>query len=264
MKQTILVLTIFLLATLIVPYANSSVPPVITEFNDLVLEDNALRSSPESPIYTVDHFSNFDAIKDNADGVHPNRDGDIKMAAAWTNSLLSIDLNLSKNYSIMPLGDSITHLNYRYDLWLNLKEANVIFDFVGNENHLPWGADDSNLEFDSDHEGHGGWRSDQISYNIESWVKLNTPDIVLFHVGTNDLAQGYSPSHVIEHIGKTIEILRLYNPEVIIFVAQIIPYDLETGVNESNFNFGGMEITFLFVGLLIIEEIIRKNYFKKN
>ncbi len=264
MKQTILVLVIFLLATLIVPYANSSVPSEITEFNDMVLEYNELRTTPNSPVYTVDHFSNFDAIKDNADGVHPNRNGDIKMAAAWTNSLLSINLNLSKNYSIMPLGDSITHLNYRYDLWLNLNEANIIFDFVGNENHLPWGAVDSDPAFDSDHEGHGGWRSDQISYNIESWVKLNTPDIVLLHVGTNDLAQGYSPSHVVEHIGKIIEILRLYNPEIIIFVAQIIPYDLEAGVSEPNFNFGGMEITLLFVGLLIIEEIIRKNYFKKS
>ncbi|MED5485374.1 MAG: GDSL-type esterase/lipase family protein, partial [Candidatus Thermoplasmatota archaeon] len=139
-----------------------------------------------------------------------------------------------------------------------------IFDFVGNENHLPWGADESNLEFDSDHEGHGGWRSDQISYNIESWVKLNTPDIVLFHIGTNDLAQGYSPSHVIEHIGKTIEILRLYNPDIIIFVAQIIPYDLEVNVSQSDYLFGGLELTFLVLGLLMIGEVIRKNYFKDN
>jgi len=264
MKQTVLVLTIFLLATLIVPCAHSSVPPEITEFNDLVLESNELRTTINSPVYTVDHFSNFDAIKDNADGVHPNRDGDVKMAAAWTNSLLSINLNLSKNYSIMPLGDSITHLNYRYDLWLNLKEANIIFDFVGNENHLPWGAEESNIEFDSDHEGHGGWRSDQISYNVESWVKLNTPDIVLFHIGTNDLAQGYSPSHVVEHIGKTIEILRLYNPDVIIFIAQIIPYDLGANLNQSDLIFGGLEITFLLLGLLMIGEVIRKNYFKDN
>ena len=264
MKQTISILMIFLFATLIAPTVSSSVPLEITEFNDMVLEYNELISTNISPVYTVDHFSNFDAINDNADGVHPNRNGDLKMAAAWTNSLLSTNLNLSKNYSIMPLGDSITHLNYRYDLWLNLKEANVIFDFVGNENHLPWGADESNLEFDSDHEGHGGWRSDQISYNIESWVKLNTPDIVLFHIGTNDLAQGYSPSHVIEHIGKTIEILRLYNPDIIIFVAQIIPYDFEVNVSHSDYLFGGLELTFLVLGLLMIGEVIRKNYFKTN
>ncbi|MBJ23533.1 MAG: hypothetical protein CMB64_02570 [Euryarchaeota archaeon] len=262
MKQTIFVLILFLFATLITPTVNSSVPQVISEFNELVLEHNNLTTTPNSPVYTVDHFSNFDAIADNADGVHPNRNGDIKMAEAWINSLLSINLNLSKNYSIMPLGDSITHLNYRYDLWLNLKEANIIFDFVGNENHLPWGADESNLEFDSDHEGHGGWRSDQISYNIESWVKLNTPDIVLFHVGTNDLAQGYDPSHVIEHIGKTIDILRLYNPEIIIFVAQIIPFDLEIPSDESK-GFGLVEYSLSFIGLLIIAEILRKNHFKK-
>ena len=132
MKQTISILMIFLFATLIAPTVSSSVPLEITEFNDMVLEYNELISTNNSPVYTVNHFSNFDAINDNADGVHPNRNGDLKMAAAWTNSLLSINLNLSKNYSIMPLGDSITHLNYRYDLWLNLKEANIIFDFVGN------------------------------------------------------------------------------------------------------------------------------------
>ena len=124
--------------------------------------------------------------------------------------------------------------------------------------------DESNFEFDSDHEGHGGWRSDQISYNIESWVKLNTPDIVLLHIGTNDLVQGYPPSHVIEHIGKTIEIIRLYNPEVIILVAKIIPYDLEVNFNHSDLNFGGLEITFLIFGLLIIGEVIRRNYFNNN
>ena len=86
---------IFLFATLIAPTVSSSVPLEITEFNDMVLEYNELISTNNSPVYTVDHFSNFDAINDIADGVHPNRNGDLKMAAAWTNSLLSINLNLS-------------------------------------------------------------------------------------------------------------------------------------------------------------------------
>tara|TARA_B100001123_G_scaffold449296_1_gene614002 strand:- start:282 stop:1076 length:795 start_codon:yes stop_codon:yes gene_type:complete len=264
MKRTIFVLMVFLFATVIVPSVNSSVPLQITELNKMISESSENWTTNASSVYVVDHFSNFDAINDNADGVHPNRNGDVKMAAAWTNSLLSLNLNLTENYSIMPLGDSITHLNYRYDLWLNLNDMGLIFDFVGNENHLPWAEESKDFNFDSDHEGHSGWRSDQIAYNIESWVKLNTPDIVLFHIGTNDIAQGFSPAHVTENIEKTIKILQLYNPEIIILVAQIIPYDFETNVNNNDFKFEGLEITFLFVALLIIEEVIRKNYFKNN
>lgn len=266
MKQHVLILIILLIAILMTPNINASVPIEIMELNDMVSEQSENWSTESSSVFISDHFSNFDSIKDNADGVHPNREGDKKMAAVWTSSLLSLNLDLNNNYSIMPLGDSITHLNYRYDLWLNLREINLNFDFVGSENHVTWAheGEDLDTEFDLDHEGHGGWRSDQISYNIESWTQKNTPDIVLFHIGTNDIAQGYSPSHVIENIEKTIEILQLYNPEVIIFVAQIIPYDLADNSNESSFGFYGMEISLMFISFLIIEEVIRKHHFNKN
>ena len=264
MKQPLLILIVFLIAILIAPNVDASVPVEITELNEIVSERSGNWSTGTSSVFVSDHFSNFDVIQDNADGVHPNREGDNKMAAVWTSSLLSSNLDLSKNYSIMPLGDSITALNYRYDLWMNLNEINLTFDFVGSENRLPWAQESVESEFDINHEGHSGWRSDQISYNIESWTQKNTPDIVLFHIGTNDLAQGYSPLHVIEHIEKTIKILQLYNPEVIIYVAQIIPYDFEDYSEESSVGFHGMEISLMFISFLIIEEIIRKHHFNKN
>ena len=77
------------------PSVNASVPNEIIELNDMVSESVENLTTNESPVFVVDHFSDFDAIEDNADGVHPNRNGDVKMATEWTNSLLLSNLNLS-------------------------------------------------------------------------------------------------------------------------------------------------------------------------
>ena len=95
---------------------------------------------------------------------------------------------------IMPLGDSITQgaasgepdedlqAGYRLVLWDLLADAGYDVDFVGNLNS---GSDI--LDFDPHHEGHPGWRDDEIAANIYAWLKLNPADIILLHIGTNDL-----------------------------------------------------------------------------
>ena len=180
MKRVIITILMIYFSLVPVDGVKADVPVEINDLNRLISESAGNLTINSSPIVVVDHFSDFDAIADNADGVHPNRLGDKKMAKVWKNSLLQYDLDYSKNYSIMPLGDSITHLNYRYDLWLELKQSNLSFDFIGSQSNFPWAFDinSDNFEFDLDHEGHSGWRSDQISYNLENWVKLNNPDIV--------------------------------------------------------------------------------------
>jgi len=92
---------------------------------------------------------------------------------------------------IMPLGDSITDGydtfpgGYR-DRLENLLEANnIAFDFVGSQNNGP-----SSLS-DREHEGHSGWRIDEIASNVDSWLATNTPDVVLLTIGTNDILREY-------------------------------------------------------------------------
>src|SRR6266496_3489004 len=70
---------------------------------------------------------------------------------------------------VMPLGDSITD-GFRVD-------------YVGTLFNGP-----SNLG-DHDHEGHPGWRIDQIDASITGWLRATTPHTVLLHIGTNDVLQ---------------------------------------------------------------------------
>ena len=68
----------------------------------------------------------------------------------------------------MTLGDSITqgiHINsknigYRRDLYNLLKSNGYQIDLVGSMH------DGSVSDFDKDHEGHGGYRADQIRDNL--------------------------------------------------------------------------------------------------
>jgi lysophospholipase L1-like esterase len=128
---------------------------------------------------------------------------------------------------IMPLGDSITessggHASYRYWLWQQLGQAGYEVDFVGSNTGVA-GGDPQFASFDQNHEGHSGYRADQIQSNITSWARAASPDVVLLHVGTNDIFQGQSNSSTITEIGGIIDNLRSVNPNVKIFLAQIIP-----------------------------------------
>jgi acyl-CoA thioesterase I len=127
---------------------------------------------------------------------------------------------------IMPLGDSITQsfspLNsYRYYLWQVLVNQSYSVDFVGSMNGVANGPP-GNPDFDMDHEGHAGWRADEILANIQVWATQASPDIVLLHIGTNDLCQGQSADSTVVDIGNIIDVLRMVNPKIQILLAQLI------------------------------------------
>src|ERR1700754_4804927 len=74
---------------------------------------------------------------------------------------------------IMPLGDSITDGltvpgGYRISLWPKLNTTTTKIDFVGSLSNGP-----SQLG-DHDHEGHSGWRIDQLDTNIAAWLRTST------------------------------------------------------------------------------------------
>jgi acyl-CoA thioesterase-1 len=128
---------------------------------------------------------------------------------------------------IMPLGDSITQsvkgLNsYRYYLWHLLIDAGYRPDFVGSL-HGVGGGPSANADFDMDHEGHAGWRADEILAQTQTWAEKASPDFVLLHIGTNDLSQEQSVDSTVKDIGGIIDALRTVNPRIRILLAQIIP-----------------------------------------
>jgi acyl-CoA thioesterase I len=129
---------------------------------------------------------------------------------------------------IMPLGDSITqgdrtHNSYRRPLWLKLQRAGFKnIDFVGStRSHL--GGSAPNPDFDQDHEGHWGWQVDEVLSRIDGWARATNPNIVLIHLGTNDVGGGEKPERAIAQLRDLIQALRKVNPQVKILLAQLIP-----------------------------------------
>ncbi len=103
---------------------------------------------------------------------------------------------LSYTVKIMPLGNSITYgrytielrppgqiPGYRQPLWQKLNEAGYNVNFVGSQST----GYDITPPFDTDHEGHPGWRDDQVADSIYTWLTANPADLVLLHIGTNAL-----------------------------------------------------------------------------
>jgi lysophospholipase L1-like esterase len=124
---------------------------------------------------------------------------------------------------IMPLGDSITEgsssgeplptwqVSYRKALFDQLITAGYDVNFVGS---LQSGGA---ILVDPDHEGHAGFRDDEVANNVLGWLNQQDPvHIVLLHIGTNGLNS--SPDDV-EDILDEID---LYSPEVWVVLARII------------------------------------------
>ncbi len=125
---------------------------------------------------------------------------------------------------IMLIGDGITSgtrampNGYRRSLYNMIKEGGHWFDFVGTMN-----THTSPQDFDSDHEGHVNYRADQILAGLSKWAGLYPPDVVVIHVGTNDLLQGQSVESTIQDIQLIIQTIRFHNPNVKIVLSHLIP-----------------------------------------
>jgi lysophospholipase L1-like esterase len=127
---------------------------------------------------------------------------------------------------VMPLGDSITASSvglpsYRYFLWHLAVNHGYHIDFVGSLRGVLRGPP-ANADFDMDHEGHGGFSADHISNGIVQWASADLPDIVLLHIGTNDLHEFQGVQSTVADIGSIIDRLRTVNPNIRILVAQLI------------------------------------------
>ncbi len=151
---------------------------------------------------------------------------------------------------ILPLGNSITQGegrarqfypetprdSYRRPLWQKLEAEGCAVDFVGSST-TNFKGPAPNPDFDLDHEGHWGWRTDEIldgnpdaeagsgSGRLSEWLDGYTPDIALVHLGSNDVFQEQSNASTIDELNAVINQLRIDNPSVTILFAQLIPAD---------------------------------------
>ncbi len=170
-----------------------------------------------------------------------------------TKNVAKIDKVSSTNYkSIMPLGDSITrgyisgstnNDGYRKELKAMLETNGLNFDFIGSLTH---GTFD-----DSQHEGHGSFSAKHFSGNIKydlyshliEYLEANSPDIILFHIGTNDINDfKYSndtnvSNTTVSDVSSNLDLIYDFNPNIIVIVAKIINRTDDpntTLLNETN------------------------------
>ncbi|MGB3201409.1 MAG: GDSL-type esterase/lipase family protein, partial [Nodosilinea sp.] len=144
--------------------------------------------------------------------------------------------------NIVTIGNSITQAasglnSFRRDLWNLLIQAGYSIDFVGSENRTKDNTAFPDPNFDPDHEGHWGWRTDEIlngryrEGKLADWLLGYTPDIALIHLGSNDALQSNSTASTIDELRQVIDTLRQDNPNVTVFVAQLIP-TTNSGANQ--------------------------------
>jgi lysophospholipase L1-like esterase len=131
---------------------------------------------------------------------------------------------------IMPLGDSITFGvgssggGYRTELWRQLiRDAGVAADFVGS---LRAGS-----FADPDNEGHSGWTIAEIAGSVDGWLATYQPDVVLLHIGTNDMVRSQTAGAP-ERLSALLDQITNDVPAANVVVSSIIP---TTDSNNSKF-----------------------------
>ncbi|MDR7273891.1 cellulose binding domain-containing protein [Catenuloplanes atrovinosus] len=126
---------------------------------------------------------------------------------------------------IMALGDSITGSPgcWRALLWRQLQTAgHTDTDFVGT---LP--PQGCGFAYDGENEGHGGFLATNIANQslLPGWLSATDPDVVLMHLGTNDVWSNIPPATILAAFSTLVDHMRASNPAMRILVAQIIPVD---------------------------------------
>ena len=138
--------------------------------------------------------------------------------------------------TIMPLGDSITDGfdlagGYRIELARSLREACVPFNFVGSQSNGP-----ASLR-DRDHEGHSGWRIDEILAQIPAWLREYEPRIVLLLIGTNDVVQAYRLAEAPARLDALVGAIAAGEAARTVFVSSLPPLaDLQASAAAEKLN----------------------------
>jgi len=150
---------------------------------------------------------------------------------------------------IMPLGDSITEGYYACSYRKPLVEglAGCDFDMVGSQNGAV-ATEETCLDTQAYHQGIGGWQARSFLEDmgdgeswLESYVADYQPDLVLLHIGSNDLYGGHAPgtyhantrtgTDTVASIDDMITQIYARQPNATILLANLIPWLADDSVN---------------------------------
>jgi lysophospholipase L1-like esterase len=139
--------------------------------------------------------------------------------------------------TILPLGDSITRGfrssddgGYRSQLFKLIVAAKQKITFTGSLTNGPTQV--SGQPFPRMHEGHSGWTISQLSPLIPSPALDGKPNIILLHIGTNDIGSR-DPAGMATHLEALLDKIAQNGPNALIVVAQITAAFTDNDIRDA-------------------------------
>lgn len=134
----------------------------------------------------------------------------------------------SGTLKVMPLGDSITEGHHSGSASIRSGYRGILLnrlaadypgrvDFVGSLTSY-----NTNAGSDPQHEGRAGWRVDQIDASITGWITTHQPDVVLLHIGTNDLLQAQTAASTLTELQSVINKIYAAKSNTTVVLAPIV------------------------------------------
>ncbi|GAA1987853.1 SGNH/GDSL hydrolase family protein [Kitasatospora viridis] len=124
---------------------------------------------------------------------------------------------------VMPLGDSITYGTGSCDgdgyrgplLGLVAAQSRYAVDLVGSQQ--------GGTMADPDNEGHPGYTISQIASGVDGWLAAAHPDVVLLHIGINDLLGGTDGATAADLARRLLDRIYADRPGVTVIMQGLIP-----------------------------------------
>jgi lysophospholipase L1-like esterase len=127
---------------------------------------------------------------------------------------------------VLPFGDSITDGfgtpgGYRMELFSLARDDMHEITYVGSQENGPTDVD--GVMFPRRHEGHSGWRINQLLDLIPNPGFSTIPHIVLLMIGTNDVINNDALAQAPARLGNLLDDIVETAPDALVVVAKITP-----------------------------------------
>jgi lysophospholipase L1-like esterase len=127
---------------------------------------------------------------------------------------------------VLPFGDSITDGfgtpgGYRMEVFSRARDDMHDITYVGSLQNGPTTVD--NVTFPRRHEGHSGWRINQLLDLTPNPAFATIPHIVLLMIGTNDAIYDDNLPQAPARLGNLLDQIILAAPNALVVVAKITP-----------------------------------------
>jgi lysophospholipase L1-like esterase len=156
--------------------------------------------------------------------------------AATSSTSLPHVVHAAAVVKVMPMGDSITGaggtaMGFKGYLLDRLLAAGERVDYVGSQVATgPAGLRDKN------HEGHSGWQNSTFQPTAGGFVATYRPDVVIYHVGTNDIWSNIDARTAITRLRDVLSRIYRAKPDTHVVLAEIVTMNVGRYAQWRSYN----------------------------